>query len=42
MAAAERTAHTGSTLWLFAGVGFLMIALIALALAALPRGGRRH
>ncbi|MEW1981324.1 Ig-like domain-containing protein [Citricoccus sp. NPDC079358] len=42
VAAADRTAHTGSTLWLFAGVGFMMIALIALALAAVPRGGRRH
>ncbi|REE04137.1 Ig-like domain-containing protein [Citricoccus nitrophenolicus] len=42
VAAAERTAHTGSTPWLFAGVGFMMIALIALALAALPRGDRRH
>ncbi|WP_188806492.1 Ig-like domain-containing protein [Citricoccus zhacaiensis] len=42
VAAAERTTHTGSTLWLFAGVGFMMIALIALALAALPRGERRH
>lgn len=43
VAAPERTsAVTGSSIWLFAGVGALMLVLIGLAAAALPRAGRRH
>ncbi|MEV4900201.1 Ig-like domain-containing protein [Citricoccus sp. NPDC055426] len=43
VAAPERaTAVTGSSIWLFAGMGVLMLVLIGLAAAALPRAGRRH
>jgi hypothetical protein len=38
----DRTADTGASGWLFGGVGVLMIALVGLALMALPRGRRQH
>lgn len=42
-AAGDRAAAvTGSSIWLFAGVGVLMVVLIGLAAAALPREGRRR
>jgi LPXTG-motif cell wall-anchored protein len=39
---ADRLADTGASGWLFAMVGALMIALVGLALMALPRGRRQH
>lgn len=42
-AASDRTSEvTGSSIWLFTGVGLSMLVLIGLAAAALPRGSRRH